>query len=559
MEMGGRMLALYASLERERSEYDAWADKLVQFVMPVSPEGFATPIELSDGVLLRGVTDTEATIACERLAAAHQSHITPSYKVWFSYEASPSLVLSGDQGSEVDAWFARVTEVAAQALNESNFYSATHEVYVDRVGVGTGDLFCDKDAEGRLLFTRVPFKSYVAAEDHSGTVHLVGRKFEFTAQQMVEFFGADRVSAEVAGVYEDETQRYTRRFRLLHMVRKRERWTPGQRLHGRPYESIYVEEGTRHVLEHPDDEFNGFDEFPYCVTRFTKWGSVYGHAPGRRVWSDILKSQRHSRIEDVLAELRAFPRVFKSANMVNSVDFRPAGETVLSEEDARQQLPREWGTVGDWAGCETVLARCHDNIRKAYYTDVLQMFEDEPGNKTATEINARLEDRLVAFGQTFSQFVSDFRPLMQRIFYLLYRMGRFPEPPEVLKRQSAGEYVCYPDGMVMLVEPGVVYNSKFAQMLRELQNSGMQQALGLLGNVVGLGPEGEAVKDLVDFDFVYRKLCRGLAVPEGFFLTAAKVREVRARREEMVKEAMFQQAMGQQGGAGGGMPPVEVQ
>lgn len=562
LALGGRLTGLYRSMERERTEFDTWWTRLRDFVMPFSPEGFRVPVTLSDGVVLKGLTDSTAVIACERLAAAHQSHITPSYKRWLTFEESPAVMVSDNaEKAEVATWFATSTEVTMQAFTESNFYSATHEMYQDRVGAGTGCLFADKDNWGRLLFTRVPFGSFVASEDASGNVNCVGRVFEFTADQAVEFWGKDRVSEQILAVFGDEGRRYTEKFKFLHFVRKRERWFPGRLKCGRPYESIYVEMGSHNVLEHPDDDSNGFEEFPFAVSRFAKWESVYGYAPGRRVWPDILGAQRHRRILNVNAELSAFPRILKSAKQSGVIDMRPAGETIVSEADIARNLPREWATQGRSIEGAAEWERCKESIKMAFYLDILQLFENSPGNKTATEVNAMLDERLIAFSPTFSQFVSDFRPMMQRVFFLLYRKGAFPEPPECLLRKDAsGEVMKYADGLPMIVEPGMVYNSKFAQMLRELQNSGMLKTMEFLGNVGQMGERGLETLDLVDFDYVLKKVGRANGVPEGFFVKDKLVKEVRKRREEqramaqqmamMEAEAKAQQGAGVPGGEG---------
>jgi hypothetical protein len=85
--------------------------------------------------------------ACQKLAGAHLSYITPGNELWFKW-TSPDPAA----GDEAQSWYNRCSEIANRELALSNFYTELHECFLDRVGLGTGSLYCGTTRSGRLLF-----------------------------------------------------------------------------------------------------------------------------------------------------------------------------------------------------------------------------------------------------------------------------------------------------------------------------------------------------------------------------------------------------------------------
>jgi hypothetical protein len=132
---------------------------------------------------------------------------------------------------------------------------------------------------------------------------------------------------------------------------------------------------------------------------------------------------------------------------------------------------------------------------------------------------------------------------MERIFNLLYRSGQFsPAPEQVLVASRK-------TGNLVPQVPEIVYTSKFAQKIREVQTQGMTNFLGVVGNMMQLGQAGASVLDRYDLDFCAQELARGYGVPEKMIRSDGKMQEYRQQVAEMkMNQMLMQQQMQQQQG-----------
>lgn len=531
---GREYSALYESLLPQRASFDSWATTLRDFIRPFSPTALERPLVMPDGLVLASLWDATAVRACERLAAAHQSNITTPFKRWFELRPSVASGIAAD--NDCQKWFSVCQDTMFSALAESNFYEKSFEAYNDRVGFGTGCLYAGVTDEGKLTFSCVPFGSYVCAENEYGDVNLLIRCYEVTAVQAVRFHGVKSLPMDMLDAYNDEKLRYTKKFEVLHTVREREKFYAGRKgPKNMPYESVYVERSSGAILEE-----SGMEEFPFLVTRFLKLGLVYGYSPGMRCFSDIVGIQRIARIQSILAELQAFPRVKQPAELDGRVNFRPGGVTTV-KQGLGDQL-KEWGTVGNYPTAVNERAVYEKAINDAFFINDLQVFEAVKRQMTATEAAERADERLSVFAQTFCQFISDLRPVMGRIFNLLYRAKCFPKAPGAVLTASRRT------GNLVPQVPEIVYTSKFAQKMREIQNQGMATFINMLPAFLNLGPEWGRVLDLFDEEGTALELARGVGYPEKLIRSSVKLKDFRERKAADAAQAQAMAAALQGGG-----------
>lgn len=520
------VVSLYEGLKSDKQDAKSWADQLRKFVLPFSPTELQSKFSWM-GVDLKNLHDSTAVRANERLAAAHQSFLFDPGKIWFSFEPSSVLGLDSKSSSRVKKWLGDCAERIYSALAESNFYTVNHQALLDRCGLGTGAFFCGMTNENRLMFSYVPFDSFVFSEDDLGMPCLFIRSFEWTADQAAKYFGGvECLSKGMQDAFEDGVERYKKKFTILHAVGKKDRFNPFKE---KGCYSLYVEKSEKHVLED-----GGFHEFPYMVSRFLKWGSQFGIAPARLCWPEIVNLQYGKRICRVLGELKAFPRVKTSADHVGRVSLRPGGQTVVKGGDS---LPQEWGTVGQYAELLNEMEQDRQVVRSAFYLDVLDLFGAHTGEMTATEVNARLDEQLRAFSPTFFQHLNDSRAMMLRVFAVMFRARLLDvanTPKELLLETSDDSKILNPNAL-----PQVVYNSKFVQLMKQVHSGGLVSSVDLVGAMAKFDP---SVVHRFDWDFAAQETVRNGGVPETFVLGDDEKQE----RQEAVMQYM--QAMGQAGG-----------
>lgn len=509
------IMSVYKALLTQRAPWESWWDDMREYVLP---RRVSTELEksLPHQDSLGQITDTTAIEACQRLASGHISYITPSHDVWFKWSAPDD-----EGGDEAEAWYNACSEVALRELSISNFYTEIHECFLDRVALGTGSLFTGTNAEGKLQFKNIPCGSFACAENADGQVDTYVREFSLSPHQARMMFGEKSLGDRAKEMIRSAKSPYSASLRFIHLVRPRtQRSRNGRGAKHMPYESIYLSLDDLHIVEE-----GGYREFPYLVTRFLKWGQgPYGLAPGRLVFPAIKQVQFLNRILDTLGEIAAFPRILELANQIGEVDLRAGGRTVITPEAASMNLPREWATQGRYdIGLERLSSK-QEAIRNAYFLPMLELWHHHQGNMTATEVMARENERVLMFSPSFTLFVSDLHSTMERIFALLFRLGRFPSPPKAVLRADR-------DGGIVVREPRVVYQSKIALVLRRLQNDGMDRSLSRLASMLQMAPD---LIDHVDWDYCFRQSSRVDGAPEQMLRPLREVRQLRADRVDQM-------------------------
>ena len=283
------LLSTYNTLKAARAPWESWWDTLRHYVMPSRRDEDDSATADADSRHQLG--DTTAVEACQKLAGGHMSYITPSHELWFKW-SSPSP----DAGDEAESWYNRCSEIANRELSLSNFYTELHECFLDRVGLGTGSLYCSTTRSGRLLFRHIPCGQFVCAENDEGSLDTYMWEYSCTPHQAASQFGEKALGPRAKALWQDPRQCHEASLRMLHVVRpRRKRRRDRDDARNMRFESIYYSLDDQLVMEE-----KGYHEMPYMVTRFLRWGEgPYGLAPARLVYPDIRQAQFLNRILDM--------------------------------------------------------------------------------------------------------------------------------------------------------------------------------------------------------------------------------------------------------------------
>lgn len=506
------LLADYQALRAIRVPWESWWDTLRHYVLPSRQTEPNHSPHAADQTHPLG--DTTAVEACQKLASGHMSYMTPSNELWFKW-SSPNP----DTGDEAESWYNQCSEIANKELALSNFYTELHECFLDRVGLGTGCLFCGNSRGGKLLFRHIPCGQFVCAENDEGSIDTFMREFCFSPYQAAAQFGAKHLGPKGKALLAGRKNRHEGQLRFLHVVRPREHRNR-RKIHARhmPWESIYYSLDDSCIVQE-----GGYREMPYMVTRFLKWGDgPYGLAPARLVYPDIRQAQFLNRILDMLGEVAAFPRILELANQAGEVDLRAGGRTLINPESASLGFPREWATQGRYDIGMDRLRQKQDAINRAFFIPMLELWNERKQQMTAAEVYARENERVMLFSPSFTLFACDIKPLMERIFAQLLRLGRFPKPPEtVIQADKQGNKV--------ILEPHVVYQGRIAMVMRRIQAESITHTLDRLQLMANMEPN---IADHVDLDTTFRLAARLDGIPEKILRSEVAVKRIRRKREQ---------------------------
>ena len=473
------------------------------------------------------VRNGAARMACARLAGAHMSHIVTSHEPWFKWIARPGDVAEEDV-EEANAWYGKCSDIALMELTRSNFYSEIYECFLDRVGMGTGSLYCGPGRSVRLLFKAISPEQVCGEVDDEGRVVVFVREMLLSAYDVADLFGKAALSEGMAADYhQGGAGMYEKKWVVLHVVRRAKK--PKM---GRGWESFYVDQQGKRVMRREMEW-----EMPYMATRWKMNGtSFFGFAP----WQDVEGEVRGvEEIEKDLEKARRVaidPRILTAAKLVGEVDLRAGGKTLVDPDllqDGGVLLPEEWAAVGDVSLSYKQLADKEQRIKDAFLVPMLELFAYDEGKKgfpTATEVMARENQYLLQFFPSFVQFAYDVQPTLDRVFMVLYRAGVFPDPPDCVREDVIR------NGAVVgtaLKNPGVTYNNKVALVLKRIESDAFAAALR---EAVELGEAVPGLLDHLDVDRGMRARLRSLGVSEDSIRGNIEVEDMRRRKSAAVMD-----------------------
>ena len=524
--------ALLNKAEVERSK---WMP-LVELVMPEIASGSMME-KGENGYETKPLCD-EARIDVMKLAGARMSYIFPVGQPFFRYAPWGKYESDGDDAMDADDWFARVSDIAYAEYERSNFQTAMNEVQWDSICTGTGAMLVEYDDRmDTLQFLHIPAGTYAIAEDASHNVTTVVRKFKYTAWQIADEFGEENMTPSQRAAFDDPSKVMTHEFEILHVVMPRKeslRWYNNVDAALRPWMSLYVDRESKKVLFE-----GGYYEFPYMVTRYYRIGnSAYGTGPVQLAGKTILRHLIAEDCQEMTAQRSAFPPIVAPAEMIDGLDLRPGAINPIEDRYQNMDLPRAFSAPVNYQAGMEWLASLTARIQRALHIDMLQIFEGTDRYMSATEVNARENEKIFGFLPSFTQMQADARSMVTRVFALLLRAGKFPmdDMPDGVVMQEENE-----DGTPReyVVTPKAVYVGKMAQGLERVQGTSADDFVGRQMQI-GVQLQEPGLTNIFDWEKYSYGQARKHNVPAAYL---KKPRQYRAEIQAMNDAIMQQQNM----------------
>lgn len=521
----------YQMLASERTSVESTWELIEKFVAPYRGEFFQeNSTEHSVDWKLRELFDSTAIDASNVLASSlHGSLTSPAYK-WFSLRFRDDEL---NLNSEAKKWLENTENRMFHALQQSNFNLEANETYLDLVHFGTSVIV--EEVEGdelsgdvELVFKTVPTKECYYEMDSKSTVHALYRKFSYTAIQLVDKFGEDGVPQEI--LEKSKMPKEGEKFDVIHAIYNRKL---GKDIdvskvlakENRPYGSKYI------LIEMCEElgKENGYYEMPAFVPRWRSTSdSKFGNSPSMVALPDILTL---NELQNML--LRAVEKVVDPATLtterglLSDLDLEPGGLTVV--RDIKNLVPFESRARFDVS--ELKVDRLQDAIRKAFFTDQLEL-KNSPA-MTATEVSVRYELMQRLLGPTLGRLENDFlSPLITRTFNIMLRSNMLQELPAELAELGA--------------ELDIRYTGPLARAQRTDQAAAIERWMNMLGGMSQVTPE---ILDVIDTDIIGRDMGDILNVPAKYMRSEESVKTMRDARQKQQAEMQAAEMAKRQGEA----------
>lgn len=461
--------------------------------------------------------DNTAMVSCELLSGALHGLLTNPSQIWFELSTgNPEM----DNNEEVMLFLQRLGKRMHEVLNNTNFQTEIHEVYLDLVCFGTAAMSIEEDKEKVVLFNSKNLADIFIAENNKGVIDEVYRCFEWDARKIISEFAkgvdemdemalTDAVGKSVARAYKVGDNR---KFKVIHGVYK-EHLTKKKAL---AYISQYILEEDKFELRS-----GGFRQMPYVVPRWTKvTGETYGRSPGMNALPEAKTLNAMTKAVLKGAQKTVDPPMqAPDDGLVRPTIARP-GSISYYRAGSKDRIEPIFTNVRIDLGVELTRDR-QNRVREAFFVDQLQLIQGP--QMTATEVNRRTEERMRLLGPMLGRQHSELlRPMIDRLLDIMVRRNMIEDMPEILADSDLQ----------------VQYSSTIARSQK------IDQGQNLLRAFEASAPFIEAVPtalDMIDPDKVIKENWKIYGAPVEVLRSAQAIGELRKARQQAQQAAMKRQ------------------
>lgn len=510
-------------LRQDRISWWAHWQELALFVLPRRYRWLANPNASTRGSPINGaILDSTGTIAARTCASGMMSGITSPTRPWFKLEV-PGIAT--DETSPAALWLAEVEARMARVMAESNFYNSMATLFFDLVVFGTGVLIIYEDYEDVIRCYNPCAGEYFLANSDRLAVDTMYREFTLTVSQLVQWFGKANCSITVREAYKQGGAALQREIVVAHAIEPN---APaiGSISKDFPYREIYWEFGgaTASSKEEPSSlTERGFHELPMLAPRWDLSGNdAYGRSPAMDALGDIKQLQQETKRKAQAIDKMVNPPLVGDIQLKNQPTVLTPGGITYVQGMNNAGLKPVYTVMPPVQEIMLDIKEVQDRIKTTFFNDLFLMISQLDTVRTATEIDARKEEKLVQLGPVYERFlVEGLGPAVNRTFNIMSRVGLLPPPPDEL----SGAYI------------KVRYVSVLASAQRAVATQGIERWLTLGGN---LAPVDPSIMDNYDLDQTVQKYADLLNVDPTLVRSDDAIAAI---RDERAKQQQEQQAL----------------
>jgi len=437
---------LVAELEEEFTLWRSHFQDLAKFILPrryswlqanpmKSTTSSAAIGASSSGARNEYILDPTATKAARTLAAGMFNGITSPARPWFRLRLAG---FSPEQNSvAVKRWLDEATSRIQSVMAESNFYNAMAIKFLDLGVFGTSAMVIYEDFDQVIRCYNAACGEYRIAQDERGLVSVFSRIIVRTVRQTVKEFGEENVSPETLREWKKGGASLQNPVVIVHLIEPND----GALSSKFSFRELYWEKGNKDgkVLREA-----GYRERPQIVSRWELIGNdSYGSSPAQDALPDIMQLQQETKAKaKSLDYMNNPPMVVDSALQGKRTALMPRGVTFVPNSSQVGAKPAYQITppVNEMSqDIRSIQLR----IAEMFHNDLFRMISQLDTVRSATEIDARREEKLVLLGSVLERFENEaLDPAIQRIYNIMERKKLLPEkPPELEDAEIDVEYV----------------------------------------------------------------------------------------------------------------------
>lgn len=509
MDIGQQIVKEYEHHHNQAGPWLTYFEELAKYFLPMKNNVY--------GMRAKGekrgddLFDTTGIHANELLASALHSMLTNPTTMWM-WMSTGDFTLDSDD--DVRRYIQDCVQAMHMVLNNSNFQTEVHEMFLDETAFGTGFLMMEEDDEEVVRFTARPIYEARIAENRKGIVDKVYHCFKWTAEQIME--DKEWVKNLPEDIRYKMQHNPEEEWEIIHAVKPRPNGVSREKarsLKKTKWAEYYVLRQQGILLEETGRYF-----FPFKTPRWSKIsGEVYGRSPAMKCLPEVkmLNEMRKNVIKADQLNL-APPMAVPDDGFVLPIQLKPYGFTFYRAGSQDKIEPLLQNIKLNVSMDQIKEAR--DMVQRAFFIDQLQL-RDGP-QMTATEVMQRTDENLRLLSPSIGRHYPEFlKPVAEDLFEIMQRKGMFPKAPAVLK----GKQVNFTFASAIAK----------AQMSTEVQK--IQKALNAVSGIMQVKPE---TLDYVNGDKLTKYVFNALGVPQYVINDDKDVTQVREARAQAQQQQM---------------------
>lgn len=495
----GHAQARLEGLRMDRYSFWLHWDELAKFLLPRRYRWLVTPNQYNRGSPInRMIRDNTGTLAARVLASGMLSGISSPTRPWFRLKIEG---YDGDTTNPVTLWLETVKNRMLKVFADSNFYNSIGTCYEDLAVFGTCVMLIYEDYDDIIRCYNPCAGEYFLANSDRLFIDTMYREMVQTVSQVTQWWPEATWSDSVKLAAKRGGASLAQEVKIIHAIEPNTDYSFGIPKQF-AYREIYFEDGQN---SGPLSQ-SGFFESPAISARWGITGNdAYGRSPGMDALPDVKQLQQETLRKGQAIEKTVNPPMVADMALKNQpASMLPGGVTYVAGTQVNAGFKPAYQIQPNIADLTADMNDLQERIRLTFHNDLFLMISQLDTVRTATEIDARREEKLVLLGPVLTRLNDELlTPIIKRVFNIMLRAKLFPDPPEEIQGQPI--------------------ELDFISMLHEaqaaVQTTGIERLYAFAGGLAGLEPQ---IMDNLDSDE---------AVDEYASLLDVSPRIVRSRKD----------------------------